>query len=66
MNSVCVVSVDKQVREYDPFIVVETPCDSLASSKGFNSVAGYVFNITQLHFFISFSFFFPLGANEDT
>lgn len=32
-----------QVREYEPFIVVETDCDSMAGSKGFNTVAGYIF-----------------------
>lgn len=31
----------EQVREYEPFIVVETDCDSMAGSKGFNNVAGY-------------------------
>jgi hypothetical protein len=29
-----------QVREYEPFIVVETEGDSLSGSKGFNAVAG--------------------------
>lgn len=32
-----------EVREYEPFIVVETDCDSMAGSKGFNTVAGYIF-----------------------
>ncbi|KAH9553797.1 hypothetical protein CY35_08G031600 [Sphagnum magellanicum] len=32
-----------QVREYEPFIVVETEGDSLSGSKGFNAVAGYIF-----------------------
>jgi hypothetical protein len=29
-----------QVREYEPFIVVETEGESLSGSKGFNAVAG--------------------------
>lgn len=32
-----------QVREYEPLIVVETDCDSIAGSKNFNTVAGYIF-----------------------
>ncbi|KAL0403867.1 UNVERIFIED_CONTAM: hypothetical protein Sradi_2027500 [Sesamum radiatum] len=35
--------VVKQVRSYDPFIVVETNGDKLSGSSGFNSVAGYIF-----------------------
>ncbi|KAG0591894.1 hypothetical protein KC19_1G210000 [Ceratodon purpureus] len=34
---------DYQVREYEPFIVAETDCDGMAGSKGFNTVAGYIF-----------------------
>jgi len=30
----------KQVRQYDPFIVVETNGDKLSGSTGFNDVAG--------------------------
>ncbi|KAL1531303.1 hypothetical protein AAHA92_33994 [Salvia divinorum] len=37
------VDVAKQVRKYDPFIVVETSGDKLSGSTGFNSVAGYIF-----------------------
>ncbi|CAI9787393.1 unnamed protein product [Fraxinus pennsylvanica] len=32
-----------EVRKYDPFIVVETDGDKLSGSRGFNSVAGYIF-----------------------
>ncbi|KAK6135507.1 hypothetical protein DH2020_030760 [Rehmannia glutinosa] len=37
------LDVAKQVRKYDPFIVVETNGDKLSGSTGFNSVAGYIF-----------------------
>lgn len=38
-----------EVRQYDPFIVVETKGDKLSGSTGFNDVAGYIFgkNSTQ-------------------
>ncbi|XP_022870120.1 uncharacterized protein LOC111389430, partial [Olea europaea var. sylvestris] len=32
-----------EVRKYEPFIVVETDGDKLSGSRGFNSVAGYIF-----------------------
>nr|GEV56131.1 hypothetical protein [Tanacetum cinerariifolium] len=32
-----------EVRKYSPFIIVETQSDKLASSTGFNDVAGYIF-----------------------
>ncbi|KAL2465601.1 SOUL heme-binding family protein [Abeliophyllum distichum] len=32
-----------EVRKYNPFIVVETDGDKLSGSRGFNSVAGYIF-----------------------
>ncbi|XP_014494515.1 uncharacterized protein LOC106756555 [Vigna radiata var. radiata] len=32
-----------EVRQYDPFIVVETDGDKLSGSTGFNDVAGYIF-----------------------
>ncbi|KAK7411225.1 hypothetical protein VNO78_02658 [Psophocarpus tetragonolobus] len=32
-----------EVRQYDPFIVVETNGDKLSGSTGFNDVAGYIF-----------------------
>ncbi|KAG0620713.1 hypothetical protein M758_4G237700 [Ceratodon purpureus] len=32
-----------QVREYEPVVVVETDCDSIAGSNNFNTVAGYIF-----------------------
>nr|KYP71917.1 hypothetical protein KK1_011197 [Cajanus cajan] len=32
-----------EVRQYDPFIVVETNGDKLSGSAGFNDVAGYMF-----------------------
>ncbi|CAI9100229.1 OLC1v1037180C1 [Oldenlandia corymbosa var. corymbosa] len=32
-----------EVRQYDPFIVVETDGDKLSGSGGFNTVAGYIF-----------------------
>nr|XP_043623657.1 uncharacterized protein LOC122595370 [Erigeron canadensis] len=32
-----------EVRKYNPFIIVETQSDKLASSTGFNDVAGYIF-----------------------
>ncbi|KAG9149136.1 hypothetical protein Leryth_010723 [Lithospermum erythrorhizon] len=37
------LDVFKQVRKYDPFIVVETNGDQLSGSRGFNDVAGYIF-----------------------
>ncbi|OIV97197.1 hypothetical protein TanjilG_28948 [Lupinus angustifolius] len=37
------LEVIKQVRQYDPFIVVETNGDKLSGSTGFNDVAGYIF-----------------------
>ncbi|XP_025701706.1 uncharacterized protein [Arachis hypogaea] len=33
----------QQVRQYNPFIIVETTGDKLSGSKGFNDVAGYIF-----------------------
>lgn len=53
----------EQVREYEPFIVVETDCDSVAGSKGFNTVAGYV--ALSAHFNLARScecFFFLLSG----
>ncbi|XP_004513575.1 uncharacterized protein [Cicer arietinum] len=32
-----------EVRQYDPFVVVETNGDKLSGSTGFNDVAGYIF-----------------------
>ncbi|PIN20321.1 hypothetical protein CDL12_07001 [Handroanthus impetiginosus] len=32
-----------EIRNYDPFIVVETNADKLSGSSGFNAVAGYIF-----------------------
>ncbi|XP_027364410.1 uncharacterized protein LOC113871516 [Abrus precatorius] len=32
-----------EVRQYDPFIIVETNGDKLSGSTGFNDVAGYIF-----------------------
>ncbi|KOM40158.1 hypothetical protein LR48_Vigan04g035600 [Vigna angularis] len=37
------LDVIRQVRQYDPFIVVETNGDKLSGSTGFNDVAGYIF-----------------------
>ncbi|EFJ10142.1 hypothetical protein SELMODRAFT_229405 [Selaginella moellendorffii] len=36
-----------EIRKYDAFLVVETTTDGLASSSGFNSVAGYIFGKNQ-------------------
>ncbi|KAK9101881.1 hypothetical protein Sjap_019135 [Stephania japonica] len=36
-------TADYEIREYSPFVVVETKGDKLAGSKGFNDVAGYIF-----------------------
>ncbi|XP_010535883.1 PREDICTED: uncharacterized protein LOC104811045 [Tarenaya hassleriana] len=36
-------TADYEVREYEPFIVVETNGDKLSGSSGFNNVAGYIF-----------------------
>ncbi|CAJ2666085.1 unnamed protein product [Trifolium pratense] len=32
-----------EVRQYDPFVVVETNADKLSGNTGFNDVAGYIF-----------------------
>ncbi|MED6132605.1 hypothetical protein PIB30_020615 [Stylosanthes scabra] len=32
-----------EVRQYNPFIIVETTGDKLSGNKGFNDVAGYIF-----------------------
>ena len=42
------ICVEEQVREYEPLIVVETACENMAGSKGFNSVAGYVYLFISL------------------
>ncbi|XP_047311097.1 uncharacterized protein LOC124914562 [Impatiens glandulifera] len=36
-------TADYEVREYSPFIVVETNGEKLSGSTGFNAVAGYIF-----------------------